>query len=154
MRRSRTKLILCFSLVVASCAEPQQAAPPIPDDGAGEVVVVAEGSFVDKGGQQTSGSYRIERVREDVRLVLSEDFRTDEGPDLHIVLSPTEVAAAENETAMAEGAKVVAPLQAQTGAQTYDLQDSLDLEALHSVAIHCIEFTHLYGAAALEMNRP
>lgn len=111
---------------------------------------MAEGSFVNKGGQQTSGSYRIERVGEDLRMVLSEDFRTDEGPDLHILLSPTEVAAAENETAMVEGAEVVAALQALTGAQTYDLQDSLDLEVLHSVAIHCIEFSHLYGAAALE----
>ena len=148
---SCTKLALVlFALILAGCAEPEQSETPSPGSEAEEATVVAEGSFVDKGGQQTLGSYRIERVGEDLRLVLSEDFRTDDGPDLHVVLSPTEVAAAENETAMAEGAEVVSPLQALTGAQTYDLQDDLDLGVLRSVAIHCIEFTHLYGAAALE----
>ena len=51
--------------------------------------VVATGRFTDKEGQHTSGTYRIERVEEDLRLVLSDDFKTDKGPDLHVVLSPT-----------------------------------------------------------------
>lgn len=108
---------------------------------------------MDKGGQHTSGSYRIERSGEDLRLVLSDDFQTDEGPDLHLVLSPTGVAEAENESAMAEGALVVSALRSLAGGQTYDLRDDLELEAFRSVVVHCIEFTHLYGAAELSGGR-
>lgn len=110
---------------------------------------IASGSFVDKGGQKTSGSFLIERNGSDLRLVLSDEFRTDEGPDLHVVLTPTVVAEAGNENTMAEEAHVVGRLAEQAGEQVYDLPDDLRLERYSAVAIHCIEFSHLYGAAPL-----
>jgi len=127
----------------------QNTEPDQPASEPAEADVVATGSFVDKGGQHTSGTYRIERADGDLRLVLSDDFATDEGPDLHVVLSPTAVEDAENETAMAEGATVVALLGALSGGQTFDLPDELDVAQFRSVVIHCVQFTHLYGAAPL-----
>lgn len=112
--------------------------------------VIAEGQFEDRGGQSTSGRYRIERSEDGLRLVLSDDFRTDEGPDLHVVLSTTPLDQADNENALANGeALIVAPLEAQEGTQSYGLPDGTDPSDYHSVLIHCVEFTHLYGAAPM-----
>lgn len=114
--------------------------------------IIASGSFADKGGQETSGAYRIEDTGEGLRLVLSETFRTDWGPDLHVVLTPTGAPEADDDNVMAPGAHVVDELQSRSGAQTYELEADLDLSAFQSVVIHCIRFTHLYGAAPLALE--
>ena len=114
--------------------------------------IIASGSFTDKGGQETSGAYRIEDTEEGLRLVLSETFRTDWGPDLHVVLTPTGTVEADNDNVMVTGAHVVDELQSRSGAQTYELEADLDLSAFQSVIIHCIRFTHLYGAAPLALE--
>ena len=50
---------------------------------------------------------------------------------------------------MVTGAHVVGELQSRSGAQTYALEADLDISHFQSVIIHCIRFTHLYGAAPL-----
>jgi hypothetical protein len=120
------------------------------NDEANQATVLSEGQFVDKGGQHTSGTYRLQRAGETMWLVLASDFRTDEGPDLHVLLSPLEVDSAMNENGAAN-ALVLAPLQAQTGEQVYAVPDAVDLGAYKTVLIHCIEFSHLYGAAPLSV---
>lgn len=114
--------------------------------------IIASGSFTDKGGQETSGAYRIEDTGAGLRLVLSEAFRTDWGPDLHVVLTPTGTPEADNDNVMVTGAHVVDELQSRSGAQTYELEADLDLSPFRSVIIHCIRFTHLYGAAPLALE--
>jgi hypothetical protein len=112
--------------------------------------VLAMGRFADKGGQQTAGAYRITRTGGDLRLVLADDFATDDGPDLHVVLSPTGAEAASSENATAGGeARVITLLDTLSGAQQYDLPDDLDLRPFQSVLIHCVQYSHLYGAAPL-----
>jgi hypothetical protein len=142
-RNRQYLLVLLVVLLLNSCQQPRQE----PDAALQEI---AHGSFVDKGGQQTSGSYRILRAGDDLRLVLSEDFRTDEGPDLHVILSPTVVEEAVNENALAEGAEVVGLLESFAGEQVYDLSVALDVLQYRSVLIHCVEFSHLYGAAPVQ----
>ena len=145
---------MMFLQMVAACTRPESetssetsgTSPTRADTGR---VEIATGTFVDKGGQHTAGAFVVERMGEDLRLILGDDFRTDEGPDLHLVLSPTTVADAVNDNAMAEGAEVVGKLAQQTGRQVYDLRDDLMLDRYNSVLIHCIEFSHLYGAAPL-----
>lgn len=142
---------MLFLLMLAGCSRPEAdtssgtSAQGAAEDGG----AIASGRFVDKGGQKTSGSFFLERVGGDLRLVLSDDFRTDEGPDLHVALTPTVVADAGNDNAMAEGAEVVGKLAKQAGKQVYDLPDDLGLDQYNSVVIHCIKFSHLYGAAPL-----
>lgn len=112
--------------------------------------VVARGRFTDKGGQQTSGGYRVESTGGDLQLILEDDFRTDDGPDLHVVLSMVGVEEVESENAAADvSTLIVSPLTKLEGEQHYDLPDDLDLSGFNSVLIHCVEFTHLYGAAPL-----
>jgi len=122
-------------------------APPATD------VVLVRSMFVDKGGQSTDGYVRIERTASgDLRLVLENDFKTDGGPDLHVLLSPLPVADAGNTNANGPGARIVAPLMHTSGGQVYDLPDDLSLAAYKSVLIHCVQFVHLFGAAPTTTN--
>ncbi len=146
-------LVLASGLLAVAFAAPvsaQTAAVPTAPVAADSVVVLAQGAFVDKGGQTTHGSYRIERTAAGLRLVLSDDFSTTDGPDLHVILTPTTVADAGNRNVVIEGVtEIVAPLASQRGGQTYALREGLDLAAFETVAIHCIRYKHLYGAAPL-----
>lgn len=82
---------------------------------------------------------------------LTNDFRTDDGPDLHVLLSPTGAAKAESENTMAGGGAVVlGSLEALSGAQMFDVPDTLRLDRYRSSLIHCVKFTHLYGAAPVK----
>jgi hypothetical protein len=111
--------------------------------------VLATGRFTDQGGQQTTGAYRITQTGGgDLRLALTSDFATDDGPDLHVVLTPTAPGNVSGGNAMADGAaRVVGPLGA--GAQSFDLPDDLDLDSFEAVLVHCVQHSHLYGSAPL-----
>lgn len=136
------------SLALAGCDTLPERVTEDPDALNRPAVVVASGAFVDKGGQMTSGAYRIERAGADLRLVLDSTFRTDDGPDLHVVLSPLAVAEAGNRNAT-DGGRIVAPLKAERGPQLFDLPDDLDVGAYRSVLVHCVQYRHLFGAAPL-----
>lgn len=154
-RHSLTMLLGMLSLItVIGCSRPDMdtTAERSMDTSAAAVEgsVIARGEFVDKGGQHTSGSYTIERIGGDLQLILGDDFQTNEGPDLHVVLTPTMVADADNDNAIVEGAEIVGALTLQAGKQVYDLRDDLRVDQFHSVVIHCIEYSHLYGAAPVQ----
>ena len=147
---ARILAVLAAPLLLAAVgcdytSESKMPAPPATD------VVLAQAMFADRGGQATRGTYRIERTASgDLRLVLADDFKTDGGPDLHVVLSPTPFADAGNANALAGGAaRIVAPLMHTSGGQVYDLPDDLDLAPFRSVLVHCVQFRHLFGAAPL-----
>ncbi len=151
MNHLAVRLCLLASFIfVAACGSQEEDtsgdAPPLSPSGS---ELFAEGQFVNKGGQETSGTYRLERAGEYRRLLLENDFQTNDGPDLHVVLSPTAVADAGNDNVM-EGAAIIDSVSALQGKQVYYLADSLQIEDYRSVLIHCVEFSHLYGAAAIE----
>ncbi len=143
-------IILIVIWVLRGDAVSMERAAPVVSESAADII--ASGSFTDKGGQETSGAYRIEDTGAGLRLVLSEAFRTDWGPDLHVVLTPTGTSEADNDNVMVTAAHVVDELQSRSGAQTYELEADLDLSPFRSVIIHCIRFTHLYGAAPLALE--
>lgn len=81
-------------------------------------------------------------------LKLNHNFIVADGPDLHILLSPHTLEEATNSNAT-DGALIVASLQKRIGEQIYKLPHDIDLELYHSVLIHCIEYSHLFGGAPL-----
>lgn len=122
-----------------------------PDERNAELdTILAEGSFDGKEGIKTSGAYRIGRVGDDLRLVLGDNFQTESGPDLFVVLSPQSSDEATGENVLDGAAVTVDSLRSLKGQQTYDLRDDLDLSPFGSVAIQCIQYAHLYGTAALD----
>lgn len=111
--------------------------------------VLATGTFEGKEEISTSGTYEIGRSDEDLVLTLSENFQTQSGPDLYVVLSPKAVDDATGDNVMEGAAQRIDSLHALSGEQHYDLADDLNLESFNSVAIQCVQYSHLYGAADL-----
>jgi hypothetical protein len=143
--KSTIGALLVAGLFTIGCgdSQPEPSSVPGPE-------LMASGTFVNKGGQETSGTYRLERAGDYRRLLLQNDFQTDDGPDLHVVLSPLPAEDLDSENATANGAAVLDSLSALQGKQVYYLPDTLDLEGYRSVLIHCVDMSHLYGAAPLE----
>lgn len=168
-RRVGVMTVMTAGLLAAGCTEQETPTatpqPPkmseasqtpgtnIPGAGAGENIpgVRYHASFTGKEGMAVRGMYRIEDHAGVLRLILDDAFKSDSGPDLHVVLSPIAPGEVSGSTAMAEGkALVVGKLASLTGTQTYDLPADLDFAAYQSVLIQCIKYSHLYAAAPLE----
>lgn len=161
-RRVGFVAVMASGLLAAGCAEHDTptATPETPEisevagmtetPGAGAGVRY-HAAFTGKEGQTVHGSYRIKDHNGGLRLMLDDAFKSDSGPDLHVVLSPVAPGEATGANAMAEGkAFVVGKLGSLAGAQTYDLPTDMDLSAYRSVLIQCIKYSHLYAAAPLE----
>ena len=74
-------------------------------------------------------------------LKLSNDFKTNEGPDLGVYLSKT--------SKVVEGKSLmVKPLLAFEGGQRYVLKN-IDMNEYNFVVIHCTEHNHHFGSAGL-----
>jgi hypothetical protein len=167
-RRVGVIAVMTAGLLAAGCAEQETptATPEPPETpeiseaagitdipGAGADIPAARyhASFTGKEGMAVQGTYHIEDHDGVLRLILDDAFKSDDGPDLHVVLSPVAPGEVSGSTAMAEGkALVVGKLGSLAGAQTYDLPDDLDFAAYRSVLIQCIKYSHLYAAAPLE----
>jgi len=113
--------------------------------------VLTTGTFEGKEGISTSGTYEIgySGEGEDLVLVLDEDFQTESGPDLYLVLSPKGPDEANGDNVLDGSAKRIDSLRSLQGKQRYDSADDLDLGTFNSVAIQCVQFSHLYGVAEL-----
>ncbi|MBF2079648.1 MAG: DM13 domain-containing protein [Synechococcales cyanobacterium T60_A2020_003] len=90
----------------------------------------------------------------DTRYIeFSDDFQTDPGPDLFVVLhvSPDVIGTTSAPShSFAEGDYVLLePLQAVSGAQRYAIPAEVDLSQYGSVAIWCRQFNATFGAASL-----
>ncbi len=123
----------------------------------GETVVVEaasvawSGVFAGRENQATHGGFRIVADVDHWHLELTDDFQTDPGPDLHVVLSPVPPEQATGNNAMADGnAVIVGKLQSLAGPQTYDVPPGVDPAEFQSVLIQCVKYSHLYGAAELK----
>ena len=148
VRRWGLFLTALGTVIWAGCSNPDR---PDQDADAGREVL-AEGRFEGRESMSTRGRYRIERGEGHLILLLQEDFQTDAGPDLHLVLSPALADTVAGKTALPEGALIVDSLRKQTGSQRYLLSDSIALNHYQSVLIHCVKFSHLYGAAPIDMR--
>jgi hypothetical protein len=85
---------------------------------------------------------------------LNQDFRTDSGPDLQVILhKAADVLATTQPPAypIREGDYVnLGALQKTTGAQRYAVPANVRLEQYQSVAVWCRRFNATFGAASLQ----
>ena len=94
----------------------------------------------------TSGQASI--IEEDGKryLELSQDFNTDRGPALEVILHQADVVGLNIE----EGSYVsLGVLESFNGAQRYLIPDQVDISSYKSVAIWCEEFNATFGYAPL-----
>lgn len=103
-----------------------------------------QGTFASKA-HATEGQATIVNDNGDLKLVFSDDFRVEAGPDLHVFLSGTSTPSDSREL-HAVGDVDAGKLKATSGAQLYDLPDSIDF-SVKSVVIYCVPFKVVFGYA-------
>ncbi len=95
-----------------------------------------------------NGSWSIETRDDGAYIVLSDDFRTSNAPDLKIFLSQQDVNDVRDRTATRD-AVLVSKLKSTSGAQEYKLPADFSKDAYTSVLIHCEQFSVFWGGANL-----
>lgn len=106
---------------------------------------IAANQFVDVE-HPTQGQVKIVEAEGKRYLELSEDFQSDRGPALEVILHR----ANEVGLQVQEGEYVsLGELQAFSGSQRYLIPDNVDLSQYQSVAIWCEEFNATFGYAPL-----
>lgn len=106
--------------------------------GTGEVVTQFSGNFTGEPGYTVEGEALILNDGTDQTFLRFENFSTNNGPDLKVVLR------AENGDLINLG-----PLQGNIGDQNYELPPGIDLNVYNSVEIYCERFSVLFGSASL-----
>ncbi|MCY3866610.1 MAG: DM13 domain-containing protein [Chloroflexi bacterium] len=123
-----------------------QSEQAMPSDMPAEPTVLLRGSFIDidpiHGAEGTATIYEL---RDGERLLRFEDFRSKNGPDLHVYLS-TE---APTSTFGGLGAAEVhlGALKGNVGNQNYEIPADVDLSQYRSVVIYCVPFRVVFSTA-------
>lgn len=84
-------------------------------------------------------------------VVLSDDFKTRNAPDLKLFLSKHSAAEANNDNAT-DGSVRIAELRSNRGAQRYRIPNDVDLGAFSSLLLHCEQYSKLWAAAPLRSS--
>ncbi len=122
----------------------EQAMPP---DMPAEPTALAMGAFIDIDPiHGAEGSATIYQLPDGARVLRFEDFRSKNGPDLHIYLSteaPTSTFAGLGANEIHLGA-----LKGNVGNQNYEVPADVDLSQYRSVVIYCVPFRVVFSTAA------
>ncbi len=125
-----------------------QAQQTMPTDMPAEPLVLYSGSFIDidpiHGAVGTATIYELPAGN---RILRFEDFRSKNGPDLHVYLStenPTSTFASLGSNEVHLGA-----LKGNVGNQNYEIPTEIDLSLYRSVVIYCKPFKVIFSSAAL-----
>jgi len=100
---------------------------------------------------RTTGTVLVVERDGKLFLELGEDFSVKSAPDLHVLLSPLGQGQLTDDNA-STGAVVVAMLETFEGAKSFELDAGTPVGQFRTVLIHCIEFRHLFGIAALDFG--
>jgi hypothetical protein len=156
--RSAALIALLLALAGAGCAQagqqPPEAAVSQVAQAAGSDRAVLHSGVFRQAEAPVKGSFTIRREGRRTLLVLSDDFRTKaEAPDLKLTLGRDADPIAGSQPPaypLREGSyTVIAPLQAASGAQVYELPPGLDLAGQGSVIIWCEQFNATMAWAPL-----
>ena len=101
-----------------------------------------------KKSNSVAGEWSIYAKDGKTYVKLSSAFRTRNGPDLKIFLSPKSAAAANGRNAT-DGSVMISLLKSNSGEQVYEIPASVDLADYNSILIHCERFSKLWAASDL-----
>lgn len=102
--------------------------------------ILASGFFV-RSAHSTSGQAKIVKDANGTVSLVIENFKTDNGPDLRVWLSPNNNASPYQE---------VGKLKAVTGNFSYPLSSDINFKDNNRVLIWCEDFSILFGYAVLQ----
>ena len=131
-------------------AEETQPTETEPATAQPEIIVEASGTFIDRS-HPTEGSALVLGDGSGQRFLRFEDFRTDNGPDLNVYLSaaPPDAPAGEFDNDFVD----LGDLKGNVGAQNYEIPAGLNLDHYSTVAIWCVRFSVVFGAAELTQDQ-
>jgi hypothetical protein len=133
---------------VPSAAAPSGAAPSAP--GPAGPVQLAAGSLISHE-HTTSGTVRIIKQQDGVRVLTLEDLDTSNGPDVHVWLSAAHVVEGTGGwfTAGSADHYDLGIIKGNQGNQVYEIPADVDLSKYKSVDLWCVQFSVSFGAAQL-----
>ena len=116
---------------------------------AAEVMVkTAQSGSFEKSTFKIKGGWEIVEENGQTIFRLSDNFKTKNGPDLKLFLSPKSVGNVTGKTAT-QGAVKLSVLKSNKGAQDYVIPADVDLSQFGSILIHCEAYSKLWGGANL-----
>jgi hypothetical protein len=110
-------------------------------------VALAEGNF-HNGAHATQGTATIHRLADGKRLLRLTNFKTSNGPDVHVYLVAAQDAT-DNATVKTAGFVDLGSIKGNEGDQNYDVPADLDLNKYRAVTIWCARFSVNFGTAPL-----
>lgn len=123
--------------------EEEQAMPEMTDP-----VIVSSGSFIQLDAiHGAEGRATIYQLPDGARILRFEDFRSTNGPDLHVVLSADPDPRTHD--ALGEDYVELGRLKGNVGNQNYDVPAEVDLSLYQSVVIYCVPFQVVFSTATL-----
>lgn len=131
--------------VAMAMAMSDAAAPPT----AAEIALqtIRLGSFVDgEGFYQTEGTATIYQLADGRRVLRLADFRTTNGPALHVYLASDADPQHRGELGRTLD---LGALKGNVGDQNYEIPADIDLSLFNSVVIYCVPFERVFGYATL-----
>lgn len=108
-----------------------------------ETVVATSGDFTKKR-YTVHGAWEIVTVDGKSAIKFSDDFKTKNGPDLKVFLSPSPLKDLEKKTDVSTSVNI-GVLKSNKGEQTYTLPEGVNLSDYKSVLIHCEAYSVLWG---------
>ncbi|MGF1538685.1 MAG: DM13 domain-containing protein [Elainellaceae cyanobacterium] len=113
---------------------------------------VTSGPF-ESAEHPTAGTATIVQEGDQYYVEFSDDFSTDPGPDLFVVLHQSNdffsITSPPTYGIEEDSYVSLAPLEAVNGAQRYAIPASVDVDEFGSVAVWCRQFNATFGAANL-----
>lgn len=100
----------------------------------------------EKSAFNIKGGWEIVKENGQTIFRVSDDFRTKNGPDLKLFLSPKTVDSATGATATQDAVRL-GVLKSNKGSQDYIIPANIDLSQFNSILIHCEAFSKLWGGA-------
>jgi Electron transfer DM13 len=100
----------------------------------------------------TSGTATVYQLADGTRLLRFTDFKTSNGPDVHVYLVAADDAS-DNESVTKAGFIDLGSIKGNIGDQNYSLGSDVDLSKYRAVSVWCKRFSVNFGAAPLSMNQ-
>jgi electron transfer DM13 len=103
------------------------------------------------GAHDTSGNATIYQTEPGKRLLRLTNFKTSNGPDVHVYLVAANDAT-DNDTVKKAGFVDLGSIKGNEGDQNYELPSDADLAKYHAVTIWCARFNVNFGTAPLQQS--
>ncbi len=145
--KSRTSIFMLAFATSASLFMAPATSSFAQTDVAASVAPSVNQSFFKKR-YRIKGTWSLEQRDGKTFVKFSDDFKTKNGPDLKVFLSPKSADDVTGKTAV-DGSINLGVLKSNKGTQEYEIPAGTDLNQFGTVLIHCEAYSVLWGGGVL-----